>query len=711
MNRTMFALITALASITAFAMIDRLTYPQTRKADVVDDYFGNPVSDPYRWLEDTDSAETRAWIEAQNKLTFGFLATVRERESIKKRLTKLWNYERFGIPAKEGGLYFFTRNSGLQNQAVLYVASSLDAEPRILLDPNTLSKDGTIALGSWSPSPDGKYLAYATQSGGSDWLEWKIRDVESGLDLPEELKWSKFSGAAWTMDSKGFFYSRYEEPKPGEALLGVNYHQKLYYHQVGSPQSADILVYERKDEKEWGFGGWATEDGDYLVIFVWRGTDPKNGLFYRRLRAGESEVVELLPNFDAEYSYIANEGTTFFIQTTLDAPKGRVIAIDIENPSPENWKEVIPEGAHALQYVTHVGGRFIAHYLRDATSLVRVFDMTGKLESTLKLPGLGSAGGFGGRGKDTETFYSFSSFSTPNTVFRYDFTTGKSMTFRAPKVEFRPTEYQSRQVFVPSKDGTKVPMFITHKRGIELDGTHPTILYGYGGFSVSLTPWFSVANLVWLEMGGVFAVANLRGGAEYGEEWHQAGMREKKQNVFDDFIACAEWLIEKRYTNPDGLAIEGGSNGGLLVGAVINQRPELFGAALPAVGVMDMLRYHKFTIGWAWVPEYGSSENEDDFQTLFAYSPLHNIRSGEKYPAVLVTTGDHDDRVVPGHSFKYAAALQAAQGGESPILIRIETRAGHGAGKPMSMVIDEVADKYAFLTKTLRMSIPRGFAK
>lgn len=711
MKGAMLPILFLAATSSLFAMPDRIKYPPTRKSDVVEDHFGSLVHEPFRWLEDTDSPETRVWIEAQNKLTFGYLGSVRERKTVKARITQLWNYERFGIPVLEGGKYFYMRNTGLQNQSVLFVADSLEAEPRELLDPNEFSKDGTIALASWSPSPDGKYLAYAMQSGGSDWMEWKVRDVETGKDLTDHVKWSKFSGASWAADSGGFFYSRYDEPKPGEELSGVNFYQKLYYHKLGAPQAEDVLVYERPDQKEWGFAGIATEDGRYLVIQVWRGTERKSAVFYKRLDVDDSEVVELLPNFDAEYSYVANDGPIMYFQTNLDAPLSKLIAIDTDNQAPQNWKTIIPESIYNLEEVSSVGGKFFARYLRDAHSVVRIYSRTGESEGTIRLPGLGTAAGFGGRDRNKETFYAFTSFTTPNTIFRYDIEGAASTVFRRPKVDFEATKYQTRQVFATSKDGTKIPMFITFKRGIVLDGRNLTLLTGYGGFAISLTPWFSVANLVWMEMGGVFCVANLRGGGEYGEEWHQAGMKEKKQTVFDDFIACAEWLIANKYTSPSRLVIEGGSNGGLLIGAVLNQRPDLFGAALPSVGVMDMLRFHKFTIGWAWTSEYGSPDNEEDFQTLFAYSPLHNIQPGGRYPAVLVTTGDHDDRVVPGHSFKYAAAMQSAQAGEAPILIRIETRGGHGGGKPTWMIIDEYTDRYAFVLKALNFKLPPTFGK
>lgn len=676
---------------------NKLTYPPTRKSDQVDDYHGTKVTDPYRHLEDLNSDETKAWVEAQNKATFDYLSRVPKRGALKARLTKLWDYERYGLPRKKGSRYFYSKNDGLQNQSVLYVADKLDAEPRLLLDPNKLSADGTVDLAGWQPSEDGSLLAYGISSAGSDWKEWKLLDVATGRELPDHLKWVKFSGVSWTPDGKGFFYSRYDEPKEGETFTGANFYQKLFYHQLGEPQSGDMLVYERRDQKEWGFGGRVTEDGRYLVISVWRGTERKNQVFYKELNKPDAKVVELIAGFDAEYGFVGNDGPVFFLSTNLDAPRRRLIAVDTAAPEREKWRELVSQAEETLLDVNLVGERFFATYLKDASSLVKVLDLAGKHERDVKLPALGTAGGFDGDRKDKETFYSFTNFTTPGVIYRYDVATGQSEVFRQPKVDFSASDYETKQVFYKSKDGTRVPMFITYKKGLKLDGENPTILYGYGGFDVSQTPGFSVSNLVWLEQGGVYASANMRGGGEYGRAWHEAGMLDKKQNVFDDFLAAAEWLIEHKYTSSKRLAIRGGSNGGLLVGAAITQRPELFAAAVPAVGVMDMLRYHKFTIGWAWASEYGSSDNAEQFKTLIRYSPLHNLRPNVKYPATLVTTGNHDDRVVPGHSYKFAAALQAAQAGSAPTLIRIETRAGHGAGKPTAKLIDEAADVQAFL--------------
>ncbi len=681
-----------------------LTYPVTARTNQVDDYHGTPVADPYRWLEDDNSTATKAWVEAENKLTFSFLEKIPERATIKERLTQLWNYERFGVPFKEGGRYFLTRNDGLQNQSVLYTMTSLDAEPSLLLDPNKLSADGTVALAGSRVSHDGNLMAYGLAMAGSDWQDWKVRDVRTGKDLPDEVHWVKFSGASWSGDNKGFFYSRYDEPKKGEVLKGVNYFHKLYYHRLGTPQSEDKLIYERPDQKEWGFGGEVTDDGHYLIIHISQGTDTRNRVFYRDLQTPDSPVVELLNQFDAAYSFIGNVGTLFYFRTDLSAPRGRVIAIDAARPERANWQEIIPQSANRLQGVSLVNDQLIADYLKDAHSEVKIFGRDGKFARQVELPDLGSASGFGGQREDTETFYSFTSFTTPATIYRYDLRTGTSTVFRKPKVRFNEADYETKQVFYQSKDGTKVPMFITHKKGLKLDGNNPTYLYGYGGFDISITPAFSPANAVWLEMGGVYAVANLRGGGEYGEDWHHGGMKLKKQNVFDDFIAAGEWLVANHYTRPKKLSIGGGSNGGLLVGACLTQRPDLFGAALPSVGVMDMLRFHKFTIGWAWASDYGSSDDPTEFKALYAYSPLHNIKPGTKYPATLITTGDHDDRVVPAHSFKFAATLQAAQAAPKPVLIRIETRAGHGAGKPTTKIIEEAADKWAFLVQELHMT-------
>jgi prolyl oligopeptidase len=680
-----------------------LTYPTTTKADQVDDYHGTKIADPYRWLEDLDSPQTKAWVEAENRVTFAWLAQVSGREAIRKRLTELWNYERYGLPHKKAGRYFYTRNDGLQNQNAIYVVDRLDGQPRLLLDPNTLSSDGTVALTNWVVSEDGKLLAYGLASAGSDWQEWHVLEVDSGRKTADVLKWIKFSRVAWTPDGKGFYYSRYDEPPPGEQYTKANYYQKLFYHRLGEPQEKDTLVYKRDDEKEWGFDGEVTDDGRYLIISVWRGTEQKNQIFYKDLKAADSPVVELLAGFDAEYEFIDNDGTTFWLVTDLDAPLRRVIAIDTRRPQRSQWQELIPEAKETLEAVSAIGGHFIVRYLKDACSAARVFDLTGKHIRDVDLPDLGSVSGFAGRRDDSETFYSFTSYTVPGTIYRYEVKSGQSKVFREPKVAFDPKKFETRQTFYASKDGTQVPLMIVGKKGFTQDSNNATILYGYGGFNISQSPAFQVSTIAWLEMGGLYAVANLRGGGEYGREWHEAGMLDKKQNVFNDFLAAAQWLIDNKYTSPEKLAIRGGSNGGLLVGAAMTQRPELFAAAVPAVGVMDMLRFHKFTIGWAWVNEYGSSDDPKQFQTLLKYSPLQNIKPGTKYPATLITTGDHDDRVVPAHSFKFTAALQAAQGGDKPVLIRIETRGGHGAGTPTTKLIDNATDVLAFLSAVLRV--------
>ena len=708
----LFVAIAVLAGLAVFpvavlaASPDKpLAYPKARKGDQVDLYHETKVPDPYRWLEDPDSSESRAWIAAQNRLTFSYLKQIPERAAIKKRLTEIWDYEKYQLYYKEGDRYFFKKNDGLQNQDVLYTVSSLDGRPTVLLDPNKLSEDGTVSLRGWQPSDDGKLLAYGLSTSGSDWQEWKVRDVATGADLDDHLRWVKFSGASWTKDGKGFFYSRYDEPDKDATLQGLNYFQKLFYHRLGTPQSDDVLIYDRPDEKEWGFDGSVTDDGRYLIITVWKGTGPKKLVFYKDLQDKGSKVVELIREFEAAYSFIEHDGPIFWFRTDLDAPRYRVIAIDITRPERDHWKEIIPQGANTLRSVRLVGGRFIASYLKDAHSRVKVFDTRGGFVRAVELPGMGRAYGFGGKTDDPETFYGYTGFTDPAMIFRYDVETGKSTVFRRPTVDFNADDFVTRQVFFRSKDGTKVPMFITHKKGITLDGRNPTLLYGYGGFNIPITPGFSSKYIVWMEMGGVYAVANLRGGGEYGKEWHDAGKKLNKQNVFDDFIAAAEWLIDKKYTSKQKLAIHGGSNGGLLVGACMTQRPDLFAACLPAVGVMDMLRFHQFTIGWAWTSDYGSAKNPEEFKALYAYSPLHNLKPGTAYPATLITTADHDDRVVPAHSFKFAATLQDAHSGSAPVLIRIQTKAGHGAGKPTSVQIDEITDMWAFLVRTLDMKI------
>lgn len=678
-----------------------INYPETRKEIVVSEHHGITIEDPYRWLEDDNSTETKAWVEAQNEITREFLDKIDTRDEIRDRLMELWNHPRVGVPTEYGGRWFFSKNSGLQNQSVLHVAESLDGESRLLLDPNTLSVDGTISLSGHTPSDDGKLLAYSLSSAGSDWREIRVLNVETGEMLADHLKWVKFSGISWAKDGSGFYYSRYDAPSEGAALTGVNEFQKMYFHKIGDPQEKDRLVYQREDQRRWGIGGGVTEDGDYLIIHVSQGTDPKNRLFYKKL-GDASGVVELLSEGDASYRFIGNEGAVFYLLTDLMAPRQRVIAIDTRNPDRDGWREIIAESAHPLRSVRMAGGQLICLYLEDAHSAVSTHALDGTKLRDIKLPGIGTVGGFSGRKHDTEIFYAFTSFTVPGAIHRLDLDTGESTLWRKPGIEFDGDLYETRQVFFTSEDGTRVPMFVTHRKGLELDGSHNTLLYGYGGFGISMLPGFSVGRAVWLERGGVLAVANLRGGGEYGREWHEAGRVLNKQNVFDDFIAAAERLIADGYTQPSRLAIQGGSNGGLLVGACMAQRPELFGAALPAVGVMDMLRFHMFTIGWAWAREYGSIDEPEEFAKLLSYSPYHVLKPGNRYPATMVTTGDHDDRVVPAHSFKFAARLQEHQArGGPPVLIRVETSAGHGAGTALSKMIDKTADEWAFLEAVL----------
>ena len=697
-------LLLGLASFGCASGTNRFEYPPARDCGQVDVMHGVEVHDPYRWLEEyTD--ETKAWIEAENKVTFAYLESIPSREKIKKRITDLWDYEKYGLPYKRGDRYFFSKNDGLQNQSVVYWLNALNSEPHVLIDPNELSEDGTKALSGSSVSEDGKLYAYSISDAGSDWQEWHVRDIDTGKDLDDHLKWTKFTGASWTKDNKGFYYSRYDEPSADKALQDVNYYNKLYYHRVGDEQSEDRLVYERRDEKEWGFSGYTTEDGRYLIIHVRKGTERKNQLYYKDLQGESGQIVELISGFHASYGLIGNDGPIFWLKTDDQAPRYRVIEIDIRSPDRVNWKEIIPETSEVLKRVSLVGGRFIASYMKDAYDQVKVYETDGRFVRAVAFPGFCSIYGFGGRQDDPETFYSFSSFATPPTIYRYDVNTGESEVFRRPDVDIDSDSFITKQIFYKSKDGTRIPMFITHKKGLVLDGNNPTLLYGYGGFNISISPSFSISRAVWMEMGGVYAVPNIRGGGEYGREWHEGGMKLNRQNVFDDFIAAAEWLIANKYTSTPKLAIFGGSNGGLLVGACMTQRPDLFGACLPAVGVLDMLRFHKFTIGWAWVSDYGCADNPEEFKVLRSYSPLHNLKPGTAYPATMITTGDHDDRVVPLHSFKFAAALQAAQSGPKPTLIRIETRAGHGAGKPTAMRIEEAADRWAFLVDQLGMNV------
>jgi prolyl oligopeptidase len=674
-------------------------HPPTRKSDQADVLHGTRVEDPYRWLEDLDSAETAAWVEAQNMATFGFLESIPARARLKERLTGLWNHERYGAPFRKGGRYFYFKNDGLQNQSVLYTMLRLEDAPRVLIDPNGFSADGTVAMSTLGVSEDGELLVYGTSASGSDWETWRVRRTATGEDLPDTLDRIKFSAPAWAKDGSGFYYGRFDgDPSK---LDEVNRFQKVYFHRLGDPQERDVLVYHRPDQSEWGFSPEVSEDGNTLLLTVWKGTDPKNLVFWKDLRDPNAEVKELVSGFRAKFAYVGDAGRTLWFLADLDAPRGRVLAVDLDRPEEAHWRELIPQAPETLEGVRPVGGRLVASYLRDAHAVARAFSYAGEPLGEIPLPGLGTVGGFTGQRDDMESFYAFTGFTIPSAIYRHDFATGQSTLFRKPALDFDASAFETRQVFYASKDGTRVPMFLVHKRGLVLDGNAPVYLYGYGGFNISLTPSFSAGNLPWLELGGVLAVANIRGGGEYGKEWHEAGIKERKQTVFDDFIAAAEWLIREKYTRPARLAIGGGSNGGLLVGACLIQRPDLFGAALPSVGVLDMLRFHRFTIGWAWESDYGSPEREEDFRILLAYSPLHNLKPGTAYPATLITTADHDDRVVPSHSFKFAAALQAAQGGPAPTLIRIETKAGHGGGKPIAKVIEETADKWAFLVRVL----------
>ena len=700
------AILSTMAATIAAA--EPMKYPNTRKDGQTDNYHGTVVADPYRWLEDDNSADTKAWVKAQNEVSEKFLAAIPQSAAIKNLYTDLYDYEKFGIPSKEGKRYFWSRNNGLQQQSVLYTAASLTETPKVALDPNTLSADGTVALSGTAPSRDGRYLAYGVAIAGSDWQEWRVRDLGTGKDLADTIKWVKFSTAEWTPDSKGFFYARYDAPREGEALTVSNYFQKIYYHRLGEDQAGDVLVFENKAEKEWGFGTSVSDDGEFAIIHVRKGTGRKNGLLSLALNkgafaAGSPKIITL--DFDFEYEPIGSNKSTIWIRTDKDAARGKIMAIDLRRVERTNWKTVVPEAKDTLTAASAVGGKLFVQYLKDAASNVKVYATDGKFVRDVALPGVGTASGFGGRWSDGETFFSYTSFTTPGEIYRYDVASGKATLFKRPKTAFNPDEFETRQVFVTSKDGTKFPIFIANKKGLKLDGSNPTILYGYGGFNISLTPGYNVTAATWMKMGGVYVSASLRGGGEYGADWHDAGTQLKKQNVFDDFIAAAEWVIANKYTQPARLAINGGSNGGLLVGAVLNQRPELFGAAAPQVGVMDMLRFHKFTIGWAWVSDYGSSDNAEQFKALYAYSPLHTIQAGKKYPPVLVTTADHDDRVVPAHSFKYAAALQAADTGDAPKLIRIETSAGHGAGKPTSKIIQERSDILAFIANAFKMEL------
>ncbi len=680
-----------------------LQYPEAPAEKTADTIAGVTVPDPYRWMEKVDSEPVRRWIEAENRLTDSYLASIPERSTLRARLEELWNFERYSTPFKAGRHYFWFHNTGLQPQSVLFTAESPADPGRVLIDPNTLSKDGTVAISGLAPSWSGELLAYSTSEAGSDWQTWHVRRVADAKDLPDVIRWSKFSGAAWAPDDSGFYYTRYDEPPKGQELKQTTKFQKVFFHRLGTPQSEDRLVHEDREHADWGFSPIVTEDRHWLVIHVSHGTESKNLLLVLDLKHPSEPARPLTPAFEAEYSYVGNDGTVFYLQSN-QPDRGRIVAIDLKHPEPRDWREIVPQGRDVLRSASLFGSTLVCSYLADATGKVRLYGLDGKALGEVPLPGPGSVRGFSGRRTDTETFYSFTSFSRPSTIYRLEIPAAKSILFRQPKLAFDPSGYVTEQIFYTSKDGTRIPMFISHRKDLDRSaGPAPTLLYGYGGFDISLTPFFSVPNLVWMERGGILAIPNLRGGGEYGESWHRAGMLENKQNVFDDFIAAAEWLIASGTTSTERLAISGASNGGLLVGAVMDQRPDLFAAALPAVGVMDMLRYPEFTIGWAWIPEYGDPKDPKMLRTLLAYSPYHNIVPGTCYPATLITTADHDDRVFPAHSFKFAARLQAAQGCDRPILIRIETRAGHGAGKPVTKQIEEAADRLAFLLRNLGM--------
>jgi prolyl oligopeptidase len=681
--------------------IPKLVYPETKRGDVVDDYFGTKVPDPYRWLEDDNAPEVTAWVEAENKVTFGYLDKIAYRPQLKERLTKLLNYPKFSAPTRRGENFVFSKNDGLQNQSVFYIQKGLDGTPELLLDPNKFSTDGTSQLGGFALSESGKYVAYGISEGGSDWRDYYVLDVATKKPLSEHLEWVKFSGASWRGD-EGFYYNRYPAPPAGKKMSTKNDFQKIYYHKVGTPQSEDKLVYEDNEHPQRRQSIGVTEDQRFEVLGVSDSSAGKRGnsVFFRELGQVDKPFIPIVAEIgDDSYGVIDDVNGKFLIETNHGAPNGKVVLYD---PQTKTWKDILPERPEPLQNSGTTGGKLFATYLKDVTTRAYVYSLDGKLENEIQLPGLGSAGGFGGRNDDKFVFYSFTSFNYPPTIFKYDIATKKSSVFRTVDIPgFKASDYEVKQVFYNSKDGTRVPMFITHKQGLKLDGNNPTVLYGYGGFNITTSPGFSALRIAMLEQGVVYASANMRGGGEYGEKWHEAGTLLKKQNVFDDFIAAAEYLIAQKYTSSARLAIHGGSNGGLLVGACSNQRPELYKAVVEQAGVMDMLRFHKFTIGSAWISDYGSSEqNEAQFKALYAYSPIHNIKPGTKYPATLITTADHDDRVVPAHNFKYAAALQAAQGGDNPILIRIDTKSGHGASST-TKTLEQQTDIYAFLFQNL----------
>ena len=706
MDKILFLVVcVTMVSITNGA--DKFKYPETRTVDQVDTFHGVKVPDPYRWMEADvrESDEVAAWVKAQNAITRAYLDAIPERKEIEQRLTKIWNFERFSVPMHTAGKYFYMKNDGLQNQSVLYVADDYKSAGRVLIDPNKWSDDGTVSLGSLDVSEDAKYLAYGQQEAGSDWSTIFVMEIDSGKQLKDELKWTRWGNVVWNVESMGFYYLRYPEPQEGAQHQALAINPAIYFHKLGDEQANDVLVYKRPDEPTWGFSLARTDDNKFLVLSISRSTDPQNQVLYRKVDAPlDGEFLPLIDDFENEFSCLGNLGDKLYFMTDYEAPTKRIVAMDVNQPGREALVEIVPASEATLEGASMLKDKIVANYLKDVVSQVKTFDLAGQNAQEVKLPGIGSAGGFGGRQTDTTTFFSFTSYTIPASIYRLDLADNATQVVRQPKVAFNSGDYESSQHFYTSKDGTRVPIIVSHRKGLKLDGKNPTLLYAYGGFNISITPAFSPAMATWMEMGGIVAVPNLRGGGEYGEEWHLAGKKLNKQNVFDDFIAAAEWLIAEKYTSTPKLAIMGGSNGGLLVGAVLTQRPDLFGACLPEVGVMDMLRYQNFTAGHFWRDEYGTVDDPAEFKALLAYSPYHNVRPGTKYPPTLVITADTDDRVVPMHSFKLGAALQAAQAGDAPILMRIETRAGHGAATPTTKRIEKAADLWAFLWKNLGMS-------
>ncbi|WP_413493364.1 prolyl oligopeptidase family serine peptidase [Shewanella baltica] len=693
---------------TEQASANKLVYPVTQKDDLVETIHGVTVADPYRHLE-ANTPETEAWVKEQQAFGQAYLAKIPNKQAVVDRITELWNYEKVSAPFENGDNQFYYRNDGLQAQSVLYV-KGLDGVEKPVLDPNKLSADGTVALSGVAVSNDGKILAYGVSNSGSDWQQWQFVDIATGKKLADELKWIKFSSAVWDKENQGVFYARYDAPAGGDVLADVNFNQKVYYHKLGTDQRQDLLIYERPQNKDWGFGIEVSEKGEYLLLSISQGTDKRNRFFYKSLFEPKSQVVELILNLEAEYEFLGNDGSVFYFKTDLDAPNGKVIAIDTRNSDKSQWQTIIPESTDPINNVAIINDHLVVSYLHDVLGQLSIYSMGGQKRQDVALPGQGNVAGPFGKASKDYFYYVFNSYIQPETTYKFDFKTAESSVIAKPKVSFNPDDYVSEQVFYSSKDGTRVPMMLSYKKGLVKNGQNPTLLYAYGGFAISMTPRFSPANIAWLDMGGIYAVPSLRGGAEYGESWHQAGMFDKKQNVFDDYFAAAEYLVSEKYTNSTKLGAYGRSNGGLLMGTAVTQRPELFAAVLPAVGVLDMLRFHKFTIGWAWTSEYGSADKADQFPALLAYSPYHNVKA-QAYPATMVMTADHDDRVVPLHSFKFAAMLQDKQQGTEPVIMRIESNAGHGAGKPTAMKIDEFADIYSFLWQSFGLTLPQTIAK